>query len=91
MATMLVDADVWEARVHSLCGSGNALLAALAARQAQRRGRLTADGLVAVQIPVNERTAGDTRANAVSNVGVLVAPVPVTKDLRELRAASNTR
>ncbi|EUA32937.1 hypothetical protein I553_9067 [Mycobacterium xenopi 4042] len=54
-------------------------------------GRLTADGLVAVQIPVNERTAGDTRANAVSNVGVLVAPVPVTKDLRELRAASNTR
>ncbi len=40
-----------------------------------------------VQIPVNERTAGDTRANAVSNVGVLVAPVPVTKDLRELRAA----
>src|SRR5579875_451443 len=47
MATLFVNADVWEARAPSLGGSGNALLAALAARQAQRRGRLTADGSVA--------------------------------------------
>lgn len=86
IATMFVDADEWEARAHSLGGSGTTLLAGLTAHLAERRGRVTADGLVALRIPANERTAGDTRGNAVSNLDILVDPGPVTTDLRELRA-----
>jgi diacylglycerol O-acyltransferase len=86
-ATIFVDADEWEARAHSLGGTSNALLAGLAARLAQRVGRVTADGSVALVMPVNERAAGDTRANAFSDVPVTVDPAPVTTDLREIRAA----
>src|ERR1700757_2065677 len=38
-------------------------------------------------MPANERAAGDTRANAISNVGVTVDPAPATTDLRDIRAA----
>ncbi|WP_375485439.1 hypothetical protein [uncultured Mycobacterium sp.] len=86
IATMFVDADEWEARAHSLGGTSNALLAGLAAHLAQRLGRVTADGSVALRIPVDERTQGDTRGNAVGNVDITVDPAPVTTDLREIRA-----
>ena len=39
-------------------------------------------------MPVNERTAGDTRANAITNVDFTVDPAPATTDLREIRAAT---
>jgi hypothetical protein len=87
MATIFVDADEWDARAHSLGGTSNALLAGLAARLAQRVGRVTADGSVALRMPVNERAAADTRANAVSTVEITVDPAPATTDLREIRAA----
>jgi diacylglycerol O-acyltransferase len=87
IATMFVDADEWEGRAHALGGSSTTLLAGLAARLAERRGRVTADGLVDLRIPFNERTPGDTRANAVSNVDIMVDPSPAVTDLRELRAA----
>lgn len=86
LATVFVDADEWEARAHSLGGSSTALLAGLAAHLANRRGRVNADGLVSLRIPVNERTAGDTRGNAVRPVDIMVDPAPVTTDLREIRA-----
>ncbi len=86
-ATIFVDADEWEARAQSLGGTSNALLVGLAARLAQGVGRVTADGSVAVRMPVNERIAGDTRANALSNVDITVDPAPATTDLREIRAA----
>jgi diacylglycerol O-acyltransferase / wax synthase len=86
-ATIFVDADEWEARALSLGGTSNALLVGLAARLAQRVGRVAADGSVVVMMPANERAAGDTRANAVSNVGVTVDPAPATTDLRDIRAA----
>jgi hypothetical protein len=38
-------------------------------------------------LPVNVRTAGDTRANAITNVDITVDPAPATKDLRGIRAA----
>ena len=50
-------------------------------------GRVNADGLVTVSIPVNERTADDLRSNAVANVDVTVDPAPAATDLREIRAA----
>jgi diacylglycerol O-acyltransferase len=87
MATIFVDADEWNARAHMLGGTSNALLAGLAARLAQRVGRVTADGSVTLAMPVNDRTADDTRANAVTNVDVTVDPAPATTDLREMRAA----
>jgi hypothetical protein len=87
MATIFVDADEWDARADVLGGTSNALLAGLAARLAQRVGRVTADGSVTLAMPVNDRTADDTRANAVTNVDVTVDPAPATTDLREMRAA----
>jgi diacylglycerol O-acyltransferase len=86
-ATVFIDADEWEARAHSLGGTSNSLLVGLAARLAQRRGRVSADGSVVVRLPVNERVAGDTRANATSHVDIRVDPALATTDLRELRAA----
>ena len=86
-ATIFVDADEWEARAHSLGGTSNALVAGLAARLAQRVGRVTADGSVALRMPVNERVAGDTRANTVSPVYITVDPATATTDLSEIRAA----
>jgi diacylglycerol O-acyltransferase len=86
-ATIFVDADEWDALAHALGGTSNTLLAGLAARLAQRVGRVTADGSVTLAMPVNDRTADDTRANAVTNVDVTVDPAPATTDLREMRAA----
>jgi hypothetical protein len=86
-ATIFVDADEWDARAHSLGGTSNTLLAGLAARLAQRVGRVTADGSVTLTLPVNERTAGDIRANAITNVDITVDPAPATRDLRGIRAA----
>jgi hypothetical protein len=86
--TIFLDADEWDARAHSLGGTSNTLLAGVAARLAQRAGRLTADGSATPSIPVNERTAGDTRANAITNVDITVDPGVAATDLREIRAAT---
>ena len=53
----------------------------------KRVGRVATDGSVTLAMPVNERTAGDTRANAITNVDITVDPAPATTDLREIRAA----
>ena len=87
-ATIFVDADAWDARADSLGGTSNSLLAAVAARLAQRAGRVAADGSVTLGMPVNERTADDTRANAVTNVDFTVDPAFATTDLREIRSAT---
>ena len=87
-ATFFVDADEWDARAAELGGTSNTLLAGVAARLAQRAGRVTSDGSVALAIPVNERTANDTRANAVTNVDLIVDPAPARTDLRQIRAAT---
>ena len=87
IATIIVDADEWDARAHSLGGTSNTLLAGLAARLAQRVGRVTTDGSVTLTMAVNERTAGDNRANAITNVDFTVDPAPAMTDLREMRVA----
>ncbi len=86
-ATVFVDAAEWDARAGSLGGTSNTLLAGLAARLAQLTGRLAADGSVDLTLPVNERTTGDTRANAITNVDFTVDPARATTDLRGIRAA----
>jgi diacylglycerol O-acyltransferase len=87
-ATIFVDADAWDARAQSLGGTSNTLLAGLAARLAQRMGRVTADGSVTLTMPISQRTADDTRANAITNVDITVDPAPATTDLRPIRAAT---
>ena len=87
-ATVFVDADAWDARAESLGGTSNTLFAALAARLAQRVGRVATDGTVTLTMAINERTAGDTRANAITNVDFTVDPAPATTDLRQIRAAT---
>jgi len=87
-ATIFFDADEWDASAHSRGGTSNTLLAGLAARLAQRVGRVTADGSATPSIPVNQRTPGDTRANAITNVDITVDPALAATDLREIRAAT---
>ncbi|WP_018599921.1 hypothetical protein [Mycobacterium sp. 155] len=86
-AMIFVDADEWDARACSLGGTSNTLLAAFAARLAQELGRVAPDGSVTLTMPINERTAGDNRANAITNVDIPVDPTPATTDLRAIRAA----
>lgn len=87
-ATFFVDAGEWDARAQALAGTANGLFVALAARLAQRVGRVGADGSVAVTMAVNERTDGDARANAIKNVDFTVDPAPAATDLRGIRAAT---
>lgn len=87
-ATFFVDAAEWDARAQALGGTGNGLFVALAARLAHRVDRVAADGSVAVTMAINERTQGDTRANAIKNVDFTVDPAPATTDLTGIRAAT---
>lgn len=86
-ATAFIDATAWQDRAAALGGTSNTLLAGLSTRLGQRIGRVTADGSVLMKMPVNERVAGDTRANAVSNITVPIDPAPAATDLRGIRAA----
>jgi len=87
-ATVFLNADEWDTRADSLGGTTNTLAAAVAARIAERLGRVAADGSVNVAMPVNERTADDTRANAVAMVDIRIDPAPAATDLRDIRSAT---
>ena len=85
--TIQIGLDDWDARAKSLGGSSNTLVAALAAKLGEHIGRRRdSDGAVTLQLPMSERTEGDTRAVAVSIARVSADPTRVTTDLRELRA-----
>lgn len=86
--TVFVDADEWDARATALGGTSNTLLAGVAARLAESAGRVAADGSAVLAIPVNVRTPGDTRANAITGIEISVDPAPVVTDLRDARAAT---
>ncbi len=83
-----IDMDEWDARAQTLGGASNTLAAGLTAKFGEQLGRRRRDdGTVAMQLVVSERTAGDTRAVAVSFAPVGIDPTPVTTDLRAARAA----
>ncbi|MCW2690960.1 MAG: hypothetical protein JWR37_5850 [Mycobacterium sp.] len=85
-ATLYVDLADWDARAESLGGTSNSLFAGFAARLAERIGRVRAgDGRVTLAYPVNDRTEGDLRANALKSVDFTVDPTPVTTDLQQVR------
>jgi hypothetical protein len=87
-ATIFIDAAEWDMRAQELRGTSNTLLAGLAARLAQRMGRVAADGSAILAIPVNDRAPGDTRANAITGIDISVDLAPAVTDLREIRAAT---
>ena len=73
-------------RAQALGGTSNTLLAGFAARLASGLGRVIADGSVTLEMPVNERFPGDTRAGAIRDARMTVDPTPATNDLRTMRA-----
>jgi hypothetical protein len=83
-----VDLDEWDVRAGDLGGTSHHLAAGLAAKLAEGMGRRRiGDGAVTLQIPLSDRTEGDTRANTLSFVDVRIDPAPVTSDLSDARAA----
>ncbi len=83
-----VDLDDWDGRAKDLGGSSHHLAAGFGAKLAEYMGRRRfRDGAVTLQIPLSDRTDGDTRANTLSFVDVGIDPAPVTSDLTDARAA----
>jgi diacylglycerol O-acyltransferase len=85
-ATVYVDLAQWDARAEHLGGTSNALLAAFAAKLAEKFGRLReSDHRVTLTYPVNDRAENDLRANALRGIDFTVDPSQVTTDLRQIR------
>lgn len=83
-----VDLDDWDGRARALGGTSHHLAAGFAVKLAERTGRRRAgDGAVTLQIPLSDRTEGDTRANTLSFVSVSIDPARVTCSLADARAA----
>lgn len=81
-----VDVDTWDSRAAHLGGNSHSLVAGFAAKLAEHLGRVRPDdGTVKLIIPVNERTADDTRANAVKIGYASLDPGPVTTSLADAR------
>jgi hypothetical protein len=86
--TIAIDVADWDARANALGGTSNTLGAGFAAKLGELLGRRRAgDGAVTLQLPVSERTEGDTRANAMAFARVSLDPTRVTMDLRDARSA----
>lgn len=85
-AAVYVDLVDWDACADRLGGTSNVLLAGFAAKLAERFGRRRAgDHLVTLSYPVNDRTEGDLRANALKGIDFAISPAGVTDDLRATR------
>jgi len=86
--TICIDLADWDARAKALGGTSNTLGAGFAAKLGELIGRRRAgDDAVTLQLPMNERVEGDTRANAMSFARVSLDPTQVTKDLHDARSA----
>lgn len=87
--TIYVDQGDWDARAKALGGTSNSLFIAIAAKLGDRAGcRHADDGTISLGMTVNDRTAGDTRANAFSLATIAVDPTGVTTDLSGIRAST---
>jgi hypothetical protein len=89
-SVVFFDVEQWDRRARELGGSSNSLFVGLGARLGQILGRVDADGMVRVSLPVSERTPGDTRANALTATTVTVDPSTVTTDLGRVRSDLKT-
>jgi len=85
-----VDTSHWDDRAASLGGTSNSLFLGVAARMVALLEWTAGSGPVTLAVPVNERTPGDTRGNAISAVNIAVDPDQVTTDLTGVRSALKT-
>ncbi|WP_458315747.1 hypothetical protein [Mycolicibacterium brisbanense] len=85
MISVFVDLADWNTRAQAVCGNSYSMLAGFAARLGERMGRCGADGNVTLLIAVNDRTDGDTRANAMSLATARIDPLTVTTDQARAR------
>ncbi len=82
-----LDVAEWDSTAARLGGNGHSLLAGFAARAAARLGRVGADGLVTVLIPISERQSfDDARANAVVMATAKLDPAGIEDDLSAARS-----
>ncbi|MCV7352022.1 hypothetical protein H7K15_18020 [Mycobacterium parmense] len=83
-----MDMGEWDARARALGGTSSTLTAGFTAKLGEHLGfRHGKDGDVTVQLLVNNRGEGDTRALAVTFVRVNIDPTRATTDLSEARVA----
>ncbi|OBC13537.1 hypothetical protein A5784_31490 [Mycobacterium sp. 852013-50091_SCH5140682] len=83
--SVFIDLADWNARAEAVGGNSYSMLAGFAAKLGERMGRCGADGDVTLLIAVNDRTDGDTRANAMSLATARVDPLTVTTDQSDAR------
>ncbi|MGB8402565.1 MAG: hypothetical protein WCE30_00655, partial [Mycobacterium sp.] len=82
-----VDTDEWDRRAAELGGNHHSLVAAFAARLAMNLGRFDESvGVVPLIVPIDDRSPGDNRANAVLLGNARIDPRGVTQDLSGTRA-----
>ncbi|SKV48928.1 Fatty acyl-AMP ligase FadD28 and polyketide synthase [Mycobacteroides abscessus subsp. massiliense] len=86
--TVYLDESHWDTHARERGGTSNSLVGAFAAQLATKVGRLGPDGRVTLSMPVNERTEGDHRANAMTSVMFAIDPAELTTDLRGIRRAT---
>jgi hypothetical protein len=86
--SVFIDLENWDARAKALGGTSYSLMAGFAAKLGERLGRQRDDdGAVTLLIAISDRTADDTRANAMSFANVSVDATRVTTDLSGARVA----
>ena len=90
MVTAYVDTGQWDRRAAELGGTSTSMFIGLTARLGGRLGWVNDQGLVDVTVPVNERTAGDTRGNALTQVSMPLDPENVCSDLSPVRTGLKT-
>ncbi|MBU3706288.1 MAG: hypothetical protein FGM50_06330 [Mycobacterium sp.] len=84
--TVYADAGQWDTRAAELGGTATSLFIGMTCRLGGRLGWVDDRGLVGIVVPVNERTDGDTRGNALTQVSMTVDPEQVCQDLSAVRA-----
>lgn len=90
MVTVYADAELWDSRAAELGGTPTSLFIGLTCRLGWRLGWLNDQGVVEITVPVNDRTEGDTRGNALTQVSMTVDPAEVYTDLSMVRADLKT-
>jgi len=90
MVTVYADAELWDSRAAELGGTPTSLFIGLTCRLGWRLGWLNDQGVVGITVPVNDRTEGDTRGNALTQVSMTVDPAEVYTDLSTVRADLKT-
>ena len=90
MVTVYADAELWDSRAAELGGTPTSLFIGLTCRLGWRLGWLNNQGVVEITVPVNDRTEGDTRGNALTQVSMTVDPAEVYTDLSMVRADLKT-